>query len=209
MTHDPDSQSDGVVGESAPDELDWLPERISLPSVEWVIYPPGEPRPANFALRFEKAVPTALVGTESGDSPGVHVLPHPGGLSVSARLGGLLDDSIREFQHPETEVDRTEIASWVQTWVESLDKRTEFERIRSACGPVPNAGETVARALFEHFGRADTVAAFILDRDTSALCSVSGIADQTADELVVHYGTDTEWDYYRSRQSGSRESLDD
>ncbi|MFC7205390.1 hypothetical protein ACFQJC_17910 [Haloferax namakaokahaiae] len=209
MTHDSDSQPDGVGGGPGSDDLDWLPERISLPSDEWVIYPPGEPRPANFALRFEKSVPTALVGTESGDSPGVHVLPHPGGLSVSARLGGLLDESIREFQPPTAETDRVEIASWVQTWVETLDDRTELERIRSACRPVPNAGDTVARALFDHFDRADLVAAHILDRDTRALCAVSGIAEQTAEELVVHYGTDTEWDYYRSRQSGSRESLDD
>jgi hypothetical protein len=208
MAHDSDPQSDGVEGGHPPDELDWLPERISLRSDEWVIYPPGEPRPANFALRFEKSVPTALVGTESGDSPGVHVLPHPGGLSVSARLGDLLDDSIREFQPPASEADRTDIATWVQTWVENLDDQTELERVRTACGPVPNAGETVARALFEHFGSADIVAARILDRDTHALRAVSGIAEQTAEDLVVHYGTDTEWDYYRGRQSG-RESLDD
>lgn len=202
MTYDPNLRTDGGGDGSLIDELGWLPERISLPSTEWVIYPPGEPRPANFALRFEKSVPTALVGADSGDAPGVHVLPHPGGLSVSARFDGLLDESIQEFQPPEREPDRDAIASWVQTWVTNLDDQTELERIRMGCRPVPNAGDTVARALFDHFGRADTVAARILDRDTGALCAVSGIAEQTATDLLVHYGTDTEWDYYQRRQTG-------
>ncbi|WP_049907645.1 hypothetical protein [Haloferax elongans] len=194
-----DDNTDTDTG-PAVSELGWLPERVALPSDEWIIYPPGEPRPANFALRFEKAVPASLVGTESGDDPGVHVLPHPGGVSVSARFGGIVDDSVREFDQPNSADDRAAVASWVQTLVQRIDERVERERIRSACRPVPNAGQRVASALYEYFGTADEVAAVVLNRDTAALRNVPGIAEQMATDLVVHYGSDTEWDYYRSRR---------
>ncbi|WP_396613625.1 hypothetical protein ACH9L7_16965 (plasmid) [Haloferax sp. S1W] len=181
-------------------ELGWLPEQVDLPSDEWVIYPPGEPRPANFALRFEKSVPATLVGTESGDAPGVHVLPHPGGISVSARFGGIVDDSVREFDTPQSDDDRSAVATWVQTLIHRIDERVERARIRSACRPVPNAGARVATALYESFESADAVAAAVLNRDTAALRDVPGVAERMATDLVDHYGSDTEWDYYRRRQ---------
>lgn len=197
VIRDTDDSGGDDAAPSPAGDLGWLPERIDLPSDEWVIYPPGEPRPANFALRFEKSVPVILVGAESGDSPGVHVLPHPGGLSVSARFDGVVDDSVREFGTPASHEESQRVASWVQTWVRRVDERAERARIYSACAPVPNAGERVADALYEHFGRADAVAAAVVERDTSALRDVPGVAEQTADKLVVHYGTDTEWEYYR------------
>ena len=199
MTRDIDDSGGDDTALSPAGDLGWLPERIELPSDEWVIYPPGEPRPANFALRFEKSVPVVLVGAESGDAPGVHVLPHPGGLSVSARFGGVLDESVREFDTPTTHEESQRVASWVQTWVRRVDERAERTRICSACSHVPNTGKRVAGALYEHFGNADAVAAVVVERDTNALRSVPGVAEQTADQLVVHYGSDTEWEYYRRR----------
>ncbi|AFK21329.2 hypothetical protein E6P09_16840 (plasmid) [Haloferax mediterranei ATCC 33500] len=197
MTRDTDEAMDGATGLLATGELGWLPERVELPGDEWVIYPPGEPRPANFALRFEKSTPAVLVGTESGDAPGVHVLPHPGGLSVSARFGGIVDDSVHEFETPQSDDERASVASWVQTWVSRIDERAEKARIQAACAPVPNAGDRAAKVLYEHFGSADSVAAAVVERDTASLRKLSGIAEQTASELVVHYGTDAEWEYYR------------
>ncbi|KAB1185128.1 MULTISPECIES: hypothetical protein [Haloferax] len=201
MTRDTDERADDASGLTSGGELGWLPERIELPSGEWVIYPPGEPRPANFALRFEKAVPGVLVGTESGDAPGVHVLPHPGGLSLSARFGGIVDDSVREFETPQSEEERARVEAWVQRWIHRIDDRAERARIDSACAPVPNAGSRVAGALFEHFGSADAVAAVVVEGDTAALREVPGVAEQTATDLVVHYGSDTEWEYYRQRHN--------
>jgi hypothetical protein len=199
VTGDTEETTRDAEGSPTAEELGWLPERIELPSDEWVIYPPGEPRPANFALRFEKSVPAVLVGTESGDAPSVHVLPHPGGLSVSARFGGIVEESVREFDVPTSADDRVSVASWVQRWIHRTDDRAERARIDSACVPVPNAGNEVARTLYEHFGSADAVATAILERNTGALRDVSGIAEQMASKLVVHYGTDTEWEYYRRR----------
>ncbi|KAB1191236.1 MULTISPECIES: hypothetical protein [Haloferax] len=199
MTRDTDDSRGDDSTPPTTDGLGWLPERIELPSEEWVIYPPGEPRPANFALRFEKEVPSVLVGTESGDPPSVHVLPHPGGLSLSARFGGIVDESVREFESLASHDRTKQVASWVQTWVRRIDEQAERARICSACDPVPNAGSRVADALYEHFGSADAVAATIVERDTTALRAVPGVAQQMADQLVVHYGSDTEWDYYRQR----------
>ncbi|MFC7127956.1 hypothetical protein [Haloferax chudinovii] len=203
MTRDTDSTTDEASAPAESDALGWLPERVELPSDEWVIYPRGEPRPANFALRFEKAVPAVLVGIDSGDSPGVHVLPHPGGLSVSARFGGVVDDSVREFEPPASDAEREGVAAWAQTWVDRVDERAERARIRAACGPVPNAGDRVSRALFEHFGSADAVAAAVLERNTAALRRASGVAEQTAADLVVHYGTDAEWEHYRRHRDAA------
>ncbi|WP_416841731.1 hypothetical protein [Haloferax sp. DFSO52] len=202
MTRDIDDSVADDSGLPTDGGLGWLPERITLPSDEWVIYPPGEPRPANFALRFEKTVPSVLVGTESGDSPGVHVLPHPGGLSLSARFGGIVDESVRELATPETVEETQRVASWVQEWVDRIDERAERARICSACVPVPNAGSRVADALYDHFGSADAVAAVVVERDTNALRAVAGVAEQTTEQLLVHYGTDTEWEYYRRRHNG-------
>ncbi|ELZ98033.1 hypothetical protein C440_02258 [Haloferax mucosum ATCC BAA-1512] len=203
MTRNTDEAGDETTGPPATPELGWLPERVELPSDEWVIYPPGEPRPANFALRFEKTTPAVLVGTESGDAPGVHVLPHPGGLSVSARFGGIVDGSVREFDAPRSADERTSVVAWVRELVSRIDVRTEKARIEAACAPVPNAGDRAAAVLYEHFGSADRVAAAIVERDTAALRTLSGIAEQTASELVVHYGTDAEWEYYRRKQHDS------
>lgn len=201
VARDSDETTGDVSARPAEGNLGWLPERVELPSDEWVIYPPGEPRPANFALRFEKSVPTILVGTGSGDAPGVHVLPHPGGLSISARFGGIVDDSVREYDVPDSDDAKERVASWVQRWIHRVDDQTERARIRAACTPVPNAGDRVAGTLFDHFGSADAVAAAVVDRDTAVLRELSGIAEQTATELVVHYGTDAEWEYYRQRHN--------
>ncbi|KAB1190067.1 hypothetical protein GJR96_17245 [Haloferax sp. MBLA0076] len=198
MTRETDQNAD-AEGRFQAGELGWLPERVDLPNDEWVIYPPGEPRPANFALRFEKSVPSVLVGTESGDPPSVHVLPHPGGLSLSARFGGIVDESVREVQTPDTDDERAEVASWVQQWIRRIHDRAERARVESACVPVPNTGRQVAGALYQHFASADAVAAVVVERDTAALRDVPGVAEQTATDLVVHYGTDAEWEYYRQR----------
>lgn len=110
MTHDTDPATDGATP-AENDALGWLPEHVELPSDEWVVYPPGGPRPTNFTLRLEKIIPAVLVGINSGNSPDMHVLPHPDDLSVSAWFGGVVDDSVREFKPPSPDAGRKAIAA--------------------------------------------------------------------------------------------------
>lgn len=43
----------------------------------------------------------------------------------------------------------------------------------------------------------------MLERNTAALTRASGVAEQTATDLVVHYGTDAEWEHYRRHRDAA------
>lgn len=85
-----------------------------------------------------------------------------------------------------------------------MNGRAERARIRTAYAPIPNAGDRVSRALFDHFGDADVVAAVVLERSITMLTRTSGVAEQAATGLIIHYGTDAERKHcHRHRDAAS------